>query len=415
MFSISINQYKGIVPYRASLHLPASKSESNRALIIQALADAPIYLYNMSEANDTKRMQSALCSKDTVLDMRDAGTTMRFLTAFFCIRNIHKILTGAPRMYERPIKILVEALKALGAKIDYIHRKGYPPLHVHGMPQQVTDMVTIDASVSSQYSSALLMIAPTLPKGLTLHLTGRVGSQPYLAMTLGLMHYFGVQASWKGNTIQVKPQQYQTNAYTIESDWTSASYWYSLLALSKHQSSEFRLLGLRKESFQGDQRIVEMMKPLGIKTTFVEDGVMLSKFRPSLKMEEMDFCDCPDLAPTLIVTCAAKGIACMVKGVESLTIKETNRIGALQRELVKIGAQLVEQGLGVWKLCPSTDLSKLKSPLVIHTYNDHRMAMAFAPLAMLKDIVIEQPKVVQKSYPYFWKTMEQVGFQPTKS
>ncbi len=390
--------------------MPASKSESNRALIIQALARQPIQLHNVAKARDTQLMHTLLYSPKRVVNVIDAGTTMRFLTAFFCIKNQEKILTGTLRMCKRPIKILVEALKALGGKIDYVHTPRYPTLHIHGMKKQKANTLAIDASVSSQYISALLMVAPVLPQGLTLHLKGAVYSKPYIFMTLAMMRHFGIHATWQNRTIHITAQSYQTTDYTIAADWTSASYWYSFMALHQHNDARIKLLGLKKKSLQGDSAIAHMMTPFGVKTTFLDDGVVLEKSASVIKNWEKDFTDCPDLAPTCLVICAARGITCVIKGIESLRIKETDRITALQRELAKLGAQLTEISLGHWKLYPAAEITK-SAHWIIETYQDHRMAMAFAPLAMLGQVCIENYKVVKKSYPHFWKDMAEMGFQ----
>lgn len=385
------------------VNLSASKSESNRALIIQALADSNIHLHNLSDARDTRLMESLLKSDTYELNAKDAGTTMRFLTAYCASQNRPATLTGTPRMQERPIRILVNALRELGAEITYLKNEGFPPLKILGMEKQSTDFIKIRGDVSSQYISALLMIAPTLEKGLTLHLKGKIGSWPYITMTLGLMEHFGVKAKVNESEIHVSTQSYQSNDYTIESDWSGASYWYSFMALS--QPGKLALPGLRSPSYQGDQTIAEMMEHLGVKTLF-EPGQVLISGSDHKSTATLDFTHCPDLAQTVAVAAAAKGVEIQMTGLESLRIKETDRIAALQNELRKIGADLIEEGSS-WYLQPSENLPET---VVIETYEDHRMAMAFAPLATQMQVEIKDPQVVQKSYPGFWQEMESAGF-----
>ena len=387
----------------ATIDLSASKSESNRALIIKALADAPIDLHNLSNARDTKIMQQLLQSNEMALNVKDAGTTMRFLTAYCTSQNRETILKGTPRMHERPIKILVEALHQLGAKIEYLENEGYPPIKIYGLEQQKVDFLKVRGDISSQYISALLMIAPTLHNGLTLQLEGKVGSWPYITMTLNLMEHFGVNAQVNDHVIKVYPQQYIANDYSIESDWSGASYYYSFVALA--QDASCLLPGLRQNSFQGDQAIVEMMQLLGVETTYEAGRVVLKK-KDHAPSATFDFTNCPDLAQTVAVVAAAKGIAVKMTGLESLRIKETDRIAALQAELAKIGGQLLEQG-NSWHLIPS---KKLPESVTIETYEDHRMAMAFAPLATKMQVIVEGPDVVQKSFPDFWQEVAKLGF-----
>lgn len=387
--------------------LNASKSETNRALVIQALAQESITLDNLAIARDSQTMQRLLSSpEEKVWDVLDAGTTMRFLTAYLAISTTEKVITGTPRMQERPIKALAEALNTIGANIQYLKNEGYPPLLIKKLTEQKADLIEIPGNISSQYISALLMIAPTLPKGLQIKLEGEIFSKPYIDMTLSLMQQFGVAHAWEnGNTIKIAPQKYSAGHYVIESDWSGASYWYSLVALAKE--AHVKLLGLRKNSFQGDAAIVSIMSKMGVKTAFENDGITLSKIAPQSSLE-IDFRDCPDLAQTVLVVAAATGIRLKMTGLESLRIKETDRIAAMATELAKIHAQLSENG-EVWTLTPST---KAWNPsITFHTYEDHRMAMAFAPLAAIKPIIIEEPNVVQKSYPDFWQHFKTIGFR----
>ena len=403
--AVSIKTNNNLLP--ADIQLPASKSESNRALIIAALCKEKTTLTNLSEARDTQTMQRLLQSDEEVMDVLDAGTTMRFLTAYFAVTGQQKILTGTPRMQQRPVGILVDALRTLGAKIEYQKEDGFPPHKITGSFEQKTNKLSIRGDVSSQYISALLMTAPALPQGLELQLTGKIGSRPYIEMTLQLMERFGVKAEWNDTVIKVAPgQNYKANSYQVESDWSGASYWLSQVALA--EKAEIILLGLRPDSLQGDIRILDIMGPVGVGHSW--EGGKLRLFKQEASMHiDVDFTHCPDLAQTVAVACAAKGISGSFTGLESLRIKETDRIAALQNELAKIGAKLTEPSEGKWELIPSKGLPS--GPVQVHTYDDHRMAMAFAPLACLLPVIIEEPSVVNKSYPRYWENLESAGFK----
>ena len=389
---------------KTEILLPSSKSESNRALIINTLAGGHGKLTRLSEARDTQTMIRLLASNEKTLDVLDAGTTMRFLAAYFAIGNQEKTLTGTARMQQRPIKVLVKALKKIGASIKYLHEKGYPPIRIKPFKGQKTNQISINGSISSQYISALLMIAPTLPQGLSLTLEGEIGSKPYIQMTIDLMAEFGVKAEWYGNTIQVGQQPYQSTTHAIEPDWSAASYWYSFVALAKE--AEIKLIGLKQKSLQGDIAISKMMNELGVMSAFEQDGVLLKKI-PHKRDVSFDFTDCPDLAQTIAVTCAAKGIHCQMTGLESLRIKETDRIAALKKELKKFKTKLKETSPGIWELKPK--FFPNDTPITIETYDDHRMAMAFAPMATQQPIIVNNPSVVEKSYPRFWEDLEKTG------
>ena len=393
-------------PVRAEIKLAASKSECNRALIINALTGFQSELSNVSEARDSQTMLRLLHSEDTIADVIDAGTTMRFLTAYFAVTGQQKIMTGTPRMCERPIGILVDALRILGADISYEKAEGYPPLKLNGFSYSGKNEVSIKGNVSSQYISALLLIAPALPSGITIKLEGEVGSRPYIEMTLKQMAYFGIayEASWETNTLHIPPHQYKPQPYAIESDWSGASYWYSIVALA--EDAEVELLGLKEDSLQGDSAIADIMTTLGVESTFTERGVKLKKI-PAQTSLSWDFTDCPDLAQTVAVCCALKDIPLSMTGVESLKIKETDRIFALQEELKKLGAELVE--IETNHLYAVRKVSeKPEAVPSIHTYDDHRMAMAFAPVGMIYPINIEEPGVVVKSYPGYWNDLAKV-------
>lgn len=386
-----------------TIPLPSSKSESNRALIINALSGNISKLKNLAEARDTQTMIRLLDKNPPIYDVLDAGTTMRFLTAYATVTDQNKVMTGTVRMCERPIGILVDALRTIGADIHYMNAEGYPPLAVHGMKEQIASKLKIRGDVSSQYISALLMIAPILPLGLELSLEGKVGSKTYIQMTLDLMANFGINFSWDENVIKVAPQDYKPCTYQIESDWSGASYWFSLLACA--ESGELFLKGLKKDSLQGDSAIVDIMDKLGVASVFEKGGVRLTKKEVS-GLTAWDFTHCPDLAQTVAVTCAILGQKTDFTGLESLRIKETDRIAALQNELAKLKAKLVEESAGTFTLIPSIEMPL---QVTIDTYDDHRMAMAFMPLLTKTDVVIMDPDVVDKSYPSFWKHVELIS------
>lgn len=384
--------------------LPASKSISNRALIINALAGGKSQLNNLSDANDTQLMLRLINSGERIIDVEDAGTTMRFLTAYFTIMGQQKILTGTARMKERPIGILVNALRELGAEITYLERDGYPPHEIKDFTGQKTNTLRVRGDVSSQYISALMMIAPVLPEGLILEFEGKVGSRPYIEMTAALMEHFNVSCSLLEDKVIIGPQTYVSTSFTVESDWSAASYWFSFAALAKEAEIELPRLSL--QSLQGDSKIISIMESLGVKAHLENELLILSKTERKKELH-WDFTHCPDLAQTVAVICGATGVKGYFTGLESLRIKETDRIAALQNELRKIGADLLEEDKAHWTLVPSLHLPDSAN---FETYEDHRMAMAFAPLATLMDIEIQNPAVVRKSYPNFWKDIMSFGF-----
>jgi 3-phosphoshikimate 1-carboxyvinyltransferase len=384
--------------------LPASKSISNRVLIMNALAGKNSRLHNLSDANDTQLMLKLVNSQDNVIDVEDAGTTMRFLTAYFAITNQQKTVTGTHRMKERPIGILVNALRTLGVDISYPEKDGYPPVKINGFNGQKVNSLRVRGDVSSQFISALMMVAPILPNGLVLELEGKIGSRPYIEMTASLMAQFGVKSDFTGNIITIKPQQYASGEFTVESDWSGASYWFAIVALA--EKAEILLPRISLSSLQGDRVIADMMKTLGVDAQMQGDKLKLTKIKAEKKLV-WDFTHCPDLAQTIAVVCAAKGIEGEFTGLESLRIKETDRIAALQNELAKIGGELKEVNEALWTLVPT---KKLPVSASFETYKDHRMAMAFAPLATLMEVTIENPSVVKKSYPRYWDDLKTVGF-----
>lgn len=380
-----------------TIPLPSSKSESNRVLVIDALTEGTNTIENLAEARDTQTMIRLLEKDPAIYDVLDAGTTMRFLTAYAAVANKQKVMSGTDRMCERPIGILVDALREIGADIHYLGVEGFPPLAVNGLPSQKSNKISIRGDVSSQYISALLMIAPVLPNGLTLELTGKVGSKTYIQMTLQLMQHFGIQYSWEGNIITIQPQPYTATTYKVESDWSGASYWFSLVACA--EEGELLLKGLKKNSLQGDAEIVNIMDKLGVDSKFTDEGIYLSKKAVS-GLPSFDFTHCPDLAQTVAVTCAIIGQKSVFTGLESLRIKETDRILALQQELAKIGAKLEEGDNSEFTLIPTANIP---DHVAIHTYDDHRMAMAFMPLMTKAEVTFDDAEVVNKSYPSFWK------------
>jgi len=347
-------------------------------------------------------------ASENEIDVEDAGTTMRFLTAYFAITNQNKILTGTSRMKERPIGILVDALRVLGADIEYLGHEGYPPIEVKKFKGQQQNELPIRGDISSQYISALMMIAPSLPQGLTLILQGKVGSRPYIEMTAAIMKHFGATCEVREDRVIIPKGNYKPADFTVESDWSAASYWFAFTAMAKHAVIYLPKLSLH--SLQGDSVVVELMKSLGVTATMENDLLKLTKSEAQKEIS-WDFTHCPDLAQTIAVVCAAKGITGHLTGLESLRIKETDRIAALQKELRKVGADLVEKDAAHWTLIPSTQLPAVAS---FETYKDHRMAMAFAPFATLMDVNLERPEVVRKSYPNFWNDMKSVSFDITQ-
>ena len=399
---------------KESIQLTGSKSESNRALIIKALSDGKVRIENLSEAADTVALESALKLADTAgnanttIDIGPAGTAMRFLSAFLPLKKGGFILTGSERMKQRPIGILTDAMKTLGADISFLENEGFPPLQISGPFEQKTDEITIKGNVSSQYLSALLLIANSLPKGLKLNIEGDLTSRPYLEMTLDMLKEAGIEHSWEANQIHIQPQPVKQSTLFIEPDWSAASAWNSIVALA--EEADILLPGLKPSSLQGDQEIKDIMLDFGVLSIFTKDGLKLTKVKQVKRRDHYDFISCPDLAQTVIVCCAALGYEASFTGLETLKIKETDRIKALQNELAKFGVRLFEEEKGTYKL----DCSGKFNPeaLRIKPYEDHRMAMAFAPLALVFDnLTIEEPEVVEKSYPLFWEHLKQVGFK----
>ncbi|HZL10315.1 MAG TPA: 3-phosphoshikimate 1-carboxyvinyltransferase [Prolixibacteraceae bacterium] len=391
-----------------SIVLPSSKSIANRALIIHALSYSPYPIENLSDSDDTRVMAQVFNSNSNQFDIGHAGTAMRFLTAFLSQIVGEWTITGSDRMKQRPIGILVDALNKLGAKIEYLENDGFPPLKIFGSHLKGC-VLELDGSVSSQYISALLMIAPTLEDGLTLRLKNKIMSRSYIEMTLKLMEQFGVHHVWKGNEIRISEQKYMALPFSVEADWSAASYWYQMAVLA--DEVDLDLIGLTTKSLQGDAMIAKWFEQLGIQTTATEKGSKLTKNgEPLPKFLQLNFIENPDVAQTFAVLCVMKQIPFHFTGLETLKIKETNRIAALQDELAKFGAKIDEPANGELKWDGTFPLEK-KSPPEIETYHDHRMAMAFAPACQsVGPLAILDPMVITKSYPGFWEDLKKVGF-----
>ena len=388
------------------LTISGSKSESNRLLIIQALYPQ-IEIHNLSKSDDSKITQEGLKSKKNVIDINHAGTAMRFLTAYFAIQPHREIiLTGSNRMQERPIKLLVEALNSLGADITYEKKPGFPPLIIRG--KEITiNRVSLPANISSQYVSALMLVAPALKNGLKIDLIGETTSFPYIKMTQSIMDQLGFETAFEGNQISIKSASIiNTNHWKVESDWSSASYFYSIVALADR--SEITLKSFFEESKQGDASLTKIYEKFGVKTTHSNGKIILSKitdFNPPNFMT-LNLKNTPDLAQTIAVTCLGLNIDCKLSGLHTLKIKETNRLTALKTEIEKLGGnvKITDRSLEL------LNTGKINENILIDTYNDHRMAMAFAPLGLRVPININNPKVVSKSYPDFWDDLQKLGF-----
>lgn len=420
----NVMQYKLSAPssVKATIQLPASKSISNRALILHALAQGTTPPCNLSDCDDTRVMIKALNENNEIIDIMAAGTAMRFLTAYLSVSPGTQLITGTARMQQRPIQILVDALRELGAQIEYAGKEGFPPLRITGT-ELTGNEISLKGSVSSQYISALLMIGPVLKNGLRLHLTGEIISRPYIHLTLQLMKDFGAQAAWTSDScIEVAPKPYIPVSYMVESDWSAASYWYQIAALA--EEAEIELTGLFRHSYQGDSRGAEVFARLGIETEFTDRGVLLKKSDANVKKSETgiansstalperldeDFVDIPDLAQTFVVTCCLLDIPFRFNGLQSLKIKETDRISALKTELRKLGYILHDEQDSILRW--EGERCEPEAEPVINTYEDHRMAMAFAPAAYrFPEMRMADPQVVSKSYPTYWNNLRQAGF-----
>ena len=399
------------------LTLSGSKSISNRVLLIQALCTDVFPVHHLSDSDDTVTMQGLLASKADLLDAHHAGTTFRFMTAYLATQAGTVVLTGSERMQQRPVKALVDALNYLGAHIEYINNEGYPPLRIHAPTGQWKSEISLPADISSQFITALLLIAPTLPNGLTLHLIGDAVSRPYIEMTIGIMAHFGVQVAWEGQTLTVESQSYIGKEFYVEADWSAASYYYAIATLSN--SADITLKGLHQNSLQGDSAIAKISNSFGIETQYGDRQITITKKSGVVPPTtfEYDFIKEPDIAQSVSVICAGLGISSLFSGLQTLRIKETDRIAALQNELGKVQVALHKMpakfskntGIEYYLQEGSATADEVETP-TFDTYNDHRMAMAFAPLGLLFPIQINDPMVVSKSYPYFWRDLKSLDF-----
>ena len=413
-----MTQYKLSAPKKldATVALPASKSISNRALIIYALSGGHIMPQNLSDCDDTEVIINAIRYMPDVIDIKAAGTAMRFMTAYLSLMRGTHTLTGTERMKKRPIKILVDALRSLGAEISYLEEDGFPSHSITGT-KLTGAVLEMSGSVSTQYISAVLMIGPMLDKGFELRLTGDIISRPYIDLTLYMMNEFGADADWtSADTITIKPVPYKTREYLIENDWSGASYWYEMMALMDNPDAKLMLTGLKDGSKQGDSVARYIFSMLGVKTVFESktsrkpQTVTITANGRCLPRLEYDFINSPDLAQTFVVTCAAKGVRFHFKGLSTLKIKETDRIEALKKEMRKLG--YVIESRNDSELIWDGETCEPQMEKGIDTYEDHRMALAFAPYALKSgEIIINNPQVVTKSYPHFWESLEEVGFK----
>ncbi|MBP5338195.1 MAG: 3-phosphoshikimate 1-carboxyvinyltransferase [Prevotella sp.] len=402
---------------QTTIKLPASKSISNRVLIIHALTGGDTLPQNLSDCDDTEVIIRAMQTMPDVIDIKAAGTAMRFMTAYLAVMPsaAPHLLTGTERMKHRPIKVLVDALRSLGANINYAGEKGFPPLNIRGKRLEGGEL-TVAGNISSQFISALLLIGPALKQGLTLRLTGDIISRPYIDLTLWTMREFGADAEWTSiDTIEVKPKPYTPRPYLIENDWSAASYWYEMVALSPDDEAQVVLEGLMDGSKQGDSSVRYIFSLLGVKTKFrsrkpgVPTTVTLSKSGHRVTHLDYDFTNAPDLAQTIVCTCCALGVPFHFTGLQTLRIKETDRIMALKTELRKLGFVLHDKD-GRELTWTGEMEETVAAPSTIDTYDDHRMALAFAPMSLLMPIAIRHPEVVTKSYPHFWHDLQQAGF-----
>ncbi len=400
---LSASQEKKI---QKAIQITGSKSETNRSLLLRALFPN-ISIENLSNSDDGEVMQKGLQKSSGEVDIHHAGTAMRFLTAYFASQpGKEVVLTGSQRMQERPIQVLVEALRALGADIQYVKQEGYPPLKISGK-KLTKSQVSLPANISSQYISALLLIAPSLENGLELELVGKITSVPYIKMTLGLLAQIGVEANFEGNKILVEPQKrVDAIKLVVESDWSSASYFYSIVALCE-VGTKIKLSSYKQNSLQGDSVLSKIYTDFGITTTFSDNQVTLEKTEESGQENvSYDLSNAPDIAQTIAVTCLGLGMGCHLTGLHTLPIKETDRLAALQAEMTKFGAKVTIDSESL-TLQPT---KKINSGVDVDTYNDHRMAMAFGPLALKTDLIVNDAEVVSKSYPDFWKDLKTLGF-----
>ncbi|HZV69249.1 MAG TPA: 3-phosphoshikimate 1-carboxyvinyltransferase [Saprospiraceae bacterium] len=395
---------------KGSIILEPSKSISNRVLIIQSLCKDPFNVHHLSKSDDTVVLQKMLASESETLYSGHAGSSYRFMTAKAVLGNREIVLDASEQLRHRPIGTLVKALQTIGADISYINKEGFPPLRIRpSVIGKKVHEVTLQAGFSSQYTSALLMIAPCLPEGLTIHLADDPVSLPYIKMTLSIMEWFGVGHVWEGNTITVKHGEYMGKDYMVEADWSAASYYYSAAALA--EKAEIEIVGLPAHSLQGDSVVKDIYHQFGVETIYTEKGIIIRKIPNHERIKEFkyDFSPCPDIAQTVMVTMAGLGIKGVLSGLRTLRIKETDRITAMQTELARVKTTLELIGEGPDLICKLYGKAKWKDKAKFNTYEDHRMAMSFTPLAALHPIVMRDPEVVSKSYPGFWRDMNAIG------
>lgn len=406
MSAIKISGPTGRV--QAELDLSGSKSISNRVLLIRSLCSQGFNIENLSSSDDTQVLLKALDSEDkSFIDLHHAGTSFRFITAFLAIQPGSQILSGSERMQNRPVGALVEALNAIGADIEYLENPGYPPLKINAFRGQISSEITIKANVSSQFISALCMIAPCLPQGLSIELEDSLVSRPYLEMTLAIMDYFGAGSHFEGNWIDIAHSEYKARNFIVESDWSSASYHYGLCALLP--GSRIALRYYYEESTQGDSKISTMAEHLGVKTSFASDGVILENIGVYSDRFDYDYIEQPDLFQTIAAVCAGLGIHHRAKGLSTLAMKESDRVIAMKAELAKVGVSILESEEDSWEYI-------LKGQALEHlcefeSYDDHRMAMALSLLACIHPVIIKDPSVVTKSYPSYWEDLKKMGFK----
>ena len=393
-----------------TINLPTSKSISNRLLIIQSLTSPDFKIQNISDSDDTRVMLEAFNNQSDTINIHHAGTAMRFLTAFFASNGKKKIITGSERMKNRPIAELVDGLNQLGAEIQYLEKEGFPPLQTSGKALK-GNILNINGGISSQFITALLLIAPTLPEGLTINITGRLISSSYVALTLGLMKSFGISSTWENDSIIIPSQKYISKDTFVEGDWSGASYWYQIAALSKH--ANIKINGLTSVSLQGDAAVAVLFEQLGVSSRFSDNAVFLTKTATKCKFFEFDFINNPDLVQTFVVTLCLMEIPFRISGADTLRVKETDRILALQQEMEKLGYIIKETSTGVLEW--DGIIHSMMKNVAINTYKDHRMALAFAPTALcIKKIIICDAMVVTKSYPHYWNDLTSVGFEITQ-
>ncbi len=394
---------------KAGIRLPSSKSISNRLLVIKSLCNAPFKINNLSLSDDTLILDECLNNKECyrVFDLKDAGTPMRFLTAVFAITAGNRMLTGSPRLQERPLAPLTQALNELGAIICYTGKLGFLPVVINGN-DIAGGSIAINASISSQFISALLLIAPSLPKGIELTLKNNYASASYIRMTLKLMEHFGIVSKWFQDVITIQPQKYQPTDYTVESDWSAAAFWFEIAALA--ENADIELYGLSSDSLQGDAAITEIFKHLGVQSTFANDTLRLTKCAAATNFLQYDFFETPDLFPAVIASCAAKNIPFNFTGLKNLALKESDRVQAMTTELQKFGIHFSSPDENTLSFDADTPHVS-SSEIACVTHNDHRIAMALAPLSLMeKKICLDQPSCVSKSYPSYFEDLKNSGF-----